>query len=129
MIMPKLILASLVVLVGVATAGVVLAHDDKSEDAMEKAALGEAKFTLAEAIAAAQALVPGGLVLKAAVDTENGVPTYVVDLDKNGMQRVLIDIRSGQAKTLASEAGKSENGDDQDEDEDDDDDDEEEDGD
>jgi hypothetical protein len=129
MIMPKLILASLVVLVGVTTAGVVLAHDDKSEDAMEKAALAEAKLTLAEAIAAAQALVPGGLVLEAQVDTENGVPTYVIDLDKNGMQRVLIDIRSGQAKTVPSEAGKSENGDDEDEDDDDDDDDEEEDGD
>ena len=115
----KLIIALVVALVAVANAGVVLADDDKAEDTLERAALAEAKLTLAEAIAAAQALVPGGTVLKAAVDTENGVPTYVVDLEKSGVQRVLVNIRSGEAKAAASEAGKVENDDDEDEDDDD----------
>ncbi len=121
MIVSRLMTAFVVVLLTVANAGVVLADDDKAEDARERAALAEAKLTLAEAIAAAQALVPGGTVLKAAVDTENGVPTYVVDLEKGGIQRVIVDIRSGEAKTAGSE-----NGDDDDEDDDDDDEEEEE---
>ena len=115
MILSGLIKAS-IVLIGVANAGVVLADDDKVEDSREMAALAAAKITLAEAIAAAQALVPGSIVLTAAVDTENGVPTYVVDLEKNGMQRVFVDIGSGEAK-MASAEGESENGDDENEDE------------
>ena len=92
----RLITATL--FVGVAGVGMALADDDKAEDAQEKAALAQAKLSLGEAITAAQALVTGGMVVKAEVDTENGVPTYVVDLEKDGMQRVLVDIRSGEAE-------------------------------
>lgn len=105
----RLITATL--FVGVASVGMALADDDKAEDAQEKAALAQAKLSLGEAITAAQALVAGGMVVKAEVDTENGVPTYVVDLEKDGMQRVLVDIRSGEAKMAPAEADKSENGD------------------
>ena len=117
MIVSRLIKASVVVLIVAANAGVALADDDAVEDSRERAAVAEAKTTLAEAIAAAQALVPGSMVLTADVDTENGVPTYVVDLEKNGTQRVFVDIGSGEAK-LAPAEGESENGDDENEDED-----------
>ena len=116
MIVSTLIKASVVVLIVAANAGVALADDDKVENSREMAALAEAKTTLAEAIAAAQALVPGSMVLTAAVDTKNGVPTYVVDLEKNGMRRVFVDIGSGEAK-MASAEGESENGDDENEEE------------
>ena len=46
----------------------------------QAAAVAGAKLTLSQAIEAAQKEVPDAKVIKAEVDTENGVPSYVVEL-------------------------------------------------
>jgi uncharacterized protein DUF2188/peptidase YpeB-like protein len=119
MMSSRLIAASLVILAVVMTTGATFADNDDMEDAQEKAALANAKLTLAEAIAASTNMFPGGTVLGAAVDTENGVPSYVIDVEKDGMHRVLVDIRSGTVQAAGSEADNADSGDeDEDEDED-----------
>jgi hypothetical protein len=116
MMSSRLIAPFLVILAVVITTGATFADNDVSEDAQEKAALANAKLTLAEAIAASTNMFPGGTVLSAAVDTENGLPGYVIDIEKDGMHRVLVDIRSGTVKAAAAEADNADNGD-EDEDE------------
>jgi uncharacterized membrane protein YkoI len=104
MIRSRLVAAFLVVLAVVATTGMTLADDDAAEDAAERAALANAKLTLDQAIVAASTAFPGGKVLESEVDTEDGVPSYVIDIEKDGLHSVIIDIRSGAIKTAAMEA-------------------------
>jgi uncharacterized membrane protein YkoI len=80
-----------------------LADDDKAEVAQEAAAVAGAKLTLSQAIEAAQKEVPDAKVLKAEVDTENGVPSYVVEVDKDGVQRLVFDLKTGQMTKMAAE--------------------------
>ena len=106
-----------------------LADDDKAEIAQEAAAVAGAKLTLSQAIEAAQREVPDARVLKAEVDTENGVPSYVVEVDKDGVQRLVFDLKTGQMTKVAAEkdddggnddaANRDEDEDDEDEEEDD----------
>ena len=100
----RLVAASLVVLAAVATTGMTFADEDAVEDAAERAALANAKLTLDQAIAAASNAFPGGKILESEVDTEDGVPSYVIDIEKDGLHSVIIDIRSGAIKTAAMEA-------------------------
>jgi uncharacterized membrane protein YkoI len=96
MIVPKLLLSSTILLT--------LSADDKMENALERAALAEAKLTLVEAMAACASYFHGGTVIKAEVDTENGIPSYVIDIKRNGRHRVLVDIRTGKLTITAPEA-------------------------
>jgi Peptidase propeptide and YPEB domain len=107
-----------------AAAPMALADDDKAEMAQEAAAVAGAKLTLSQAIEAAQREVPDAKVLKAEVDTENGVPSYVVEVDKDGVQRLVFDLKTGQMTKVAGEKdddGGNEGSANRDEDEDEDD--------
>jgi uncharacterized membrane protein YkoI len=75
-----------------------------SEEAQERAALQNAKITLSEAIAAAEKEVPGGKVIDAEVDIVNGAASYVVEIDKDGLQTVRVDLETGKALKVAAEA-------------------------
>jgi uncharacterized membrane protein YkoI len=100
-------LLAAVILLSAAIGGtaVVSAHQvQDSEEAQERAALQNAKITLSEAIAAAEKEVPGGKVIDAEVDIVNGAATYVVEIDKDGLQTVRVDLETGKALKVAVEA-------------------------
>jgi type II secretory pathway pseudopilin PulG len=100
--------ASMALILTLAAAPPALADDDKTEAAQEAAAVAAAKLTLSQAIEAAQREVPDAKVLKAEVDTENGVPSYVVEVEKDGVQRLVFDLKTGQMTKVAAE--KDDNG-------------------
>ena len=78
-----------------------------------------------EAIATAEKEVGGGKVVDAEVEIENGTPRYAIEIDKDGVQTVHVDLESGQVlKVAAGEqdddavagATDDDNGDDEDDD-------------
>jgi hypothetical protein len=79
------------------------ADDDVAEDAQERAAVAASQLTLAQALETAGKEFPGARVIKAEVDTENGVPSYVVDVEKDGVQRLVFDLKTGQMTKMAGE--------------------------
>jgi uncharacterized membrane protein YkoI len=114
-------------LILVGGAALVSAHELKDdEEAQERAALQNAKITLSEAIAAAEKEVPGGKVIDAEVDIVNGAASYVVEVDKDGLQTVRVDLETGKALKVVAEAddvddkatGAHDSDEDEDEDED-----------
>jgi len=86
-----------------ASSAVVNADDDLSEDAQERAAVAASSLTLAQALETAGREFPGARVIKAEVDTENGVPSYVIDVEKDGVQRLVFDLKTGQMTKAAAE--------------------------
>jgi uncharacterized membrane protein YkoI len=82
------------------------AHEVKDdEEAQERAAAQNAKIiTLSLAIAAAEKEVPGGKLLDAEVDIVNGAASYVVEIDKDGVQTVRVDLETGKALKVVAEA-------------------------
>ncbi len=104
-------------------ASLVSAHQTDDDDAQERAALQAAKITLSEAIAAAEKEVPGGTAIEAEVDSENGVTSYFVEIEKDGVQRVRVDMQTGQALKVAADDDDDDDDDDHDDDADHDDDD------
>jgi len=105
--MRSMSLLTAVILSSAAVGGtaVVSAHQvQDSEEAQERAALQNAKITLSEAIAAAEKEVPGGKVIDAEVDIVNGAASYVVEIDKDGLQTVRVDLETGKALKVAAEA-------------------------
>jgi hypothetical protein len=89
------------------------ADDDVAEDAQERAAVAASTLTLAQALETAGKEFPGARVIKAEVDTENGVPSYVIDVEKDGVQRLVFDLRTGQMTKTAGETddrGDDDNG-------------------
>ena len=117
--------AALAALILVGGAALVSAHEVKGdEEAQERSALQTAKITLGEAIAAAEKEVPGGKVVDAEVDIVNGAASYVVEIDKDGLQTVRVDLETGKALKVAAEADDADDTlatvhrDDQDEDDD-----------
>ncbi len=102
----KLTIAAFVALFGLAgAAGLAYAEsdeDDAQEDAREAAAQDAAKLGLGEAITLAEKEVPGGRVVGSEIDTENGIVSYVIDIEKDGMQTVMIDVRTGEVLSVAA---------------------------
>ena len=94
---------ALMLAAGVVSAPSVYADDDIAEDAQERTAVAESKLTLAQALETAGKEFPGGRVLKAEVDTESGVPSYVVEIEKDGVQRLVFDLKTGQMTKMAAE--------------------------
>jgi peptidase YpeB-like protein len=115
-------LAAVALIASLAAAPIAMADDDQAEDAKEAAAVAGAKLTLSQAIEAAQKEVPDAKVIKAEVDTENGVPSYVVEL---GNQRLVFDLSTGQMTKVAAakddDGGNDDSANREDEDEDEDD--------
>jgi uncharacterized membrane protein YkoI len=97
-----------VALIGLLYAGLVLSEDngdaqqDAAEIAEEAAAQAEAKLTLEEAVALAEKQIPGGKVIESEVDTENGVASYVIDIEKDGLQTVMIAVRTGEVLSVGA---------------------------
>ena len=105
MTMKAMLPVALAALILVGGGALVSAHQiQDSEDAQESAALQNAKITLSEAIAAAEKEVPGGKVIDAEVDIVNGAASYVVEIDKDGLQTVRVDLETGKALKVAAEA-------------------------
>src|ERR687893_754259 len=75
---------------------------DAAEDAQEAAAQGAAKLSMGEAVVLAEREVPGGRVIDAEVDTENGIVSYVIDIEKDGVQTVMIDVATGEVLSVAA---------------------------
>jgi hypothetical protein len=95
---------ALAVVVGIAvTPAALQADDDVAEDAQERAAVAASQLTLAQALETAGKEFPGARVIKAEVDTENGVPSYVIDVEKDGVQRLIFDLKTGQMTKMAGE--------------------------
>ena len=102
----KLTIAAFVAVMGLAgAAGLAYAEsdeDDAREDAREAAAQGAAKLGLGEAITLAEKEIPGGRVVGSEIDTENGIVSYVIDIEKDGMQTVMIDVQTGEVLSVAA---------------------------
>ena len=102
----KLTIAAFVALIGLAgAAGLAYAEsdeDDAQEDAREVAAQSAAKLGLGEAITLAEKEIPGGRVVGSEIDTENGIVSYVIDIEKDGMQTVMIDVQTGEVLSVAA---------------------------
>ena len=127
-------MSSKIIIAGCAALGIIGAvglasadndSEDAAEDAREAAAQSAASLSIGEAIALAEREVPGGRVIGSEVDTENGVVSYVIDVEKDGMQTVMIDVATGEVISVgATEADDFDavrvDEDDDDEDEDDD---------
>jgi hypothetical protein len=94
-----------------ASSAVVHADDDLAEDAQERAAVAASTLTLAQALETAGKEFPGARVIKAEVDTENGVPSYVIDVEKDGVQRLVFDLKTGQMTKTAGETDDREDDD------------------
>lgn len=92
----------LVLAAGVISVPPLYADDDMAEDAQERTAVADSKLTLAQALETADKEFPGARVLKAEVDTENGVPSYVVEIEKDGVQRLVFDLKTGQMTKMAA---------------------------
>ena len=102
--MTRRLIAVSLVIPAVVTISVSLADTNVLEDVKEMAALANAKVTLDQAIAAATSTIyPGSKVLEAEVDTKDGVPSYIIDVERKGKHRVLVNIRTGEVETTALE--------------------------
>jgi uncharacterized membrane protein YkoI len=60
------------------------------------AALGQAKITIQEAIRIAQREVPGGWVVDADVAVVRGQGTYTIEVVKDGLSAVRVDLQNGR---------------------------------
>jgi uncharacterized membrane protein YkoI len=67
-----------------------------AKTAREMAALGQAKITLQEAIRIAQREVPGGWVVDADIAVVRGQGTYTIEVVKDGLSAVRVDLQSGR---------------------------------
>ena len=113
MTMKAMLPAAFAALMLVGGAALVSAHEVKDDaEAQERAALQNAKITLSEAIAAAEKEVPGGKVIDAEVDIVNGAASYVVEIDKDGLQTVRVDLETGKALKVVAEADEADDVDD-----------------
>jgi uncharacterized membrane protein YkoI len=113
----KIVIITLAItLTGSVVAGRASAEEasDAQEDAREAAMQAEGKLSLEEAVGLAEKQIPGGKVVEAGVDTENGIVSYVVDIEKDGLQTVMIDVRTGEVLSVgtAEEDDRIEDGDD-----------------
>ena len=75
---------------------------DAQEDAQEATAQGVAKLSMSEAVALAENEVPGGRVVSSQIDTENGIVSYVIDIEKDGLQSVMIGVRTGEVISVGA---------------------------
>ena len=55
----------------------------------------QAKISLNDAIAIAQKAVPDGKVVDTDVETVKGVVQYAIDIDKDGVKTVFVDLQTG----------------------------------
>jgi uncharacterized membrane protein YkoI len=62
----------------------------------EMAALQQAKISLSDAIAIAQKEIPGGKVVDADVSTTDGKVTYAIEILKDGVHAVRVDLQDGK---------------------------------
>ncbi len=107
-------LAAIILIGGVAL--VSARDDDNGDDVKERAALQGAKITLSEAIAAAEKEVAGGKALEAEFEIINGTASYTIEIDKDGVQTVLVDAATGNVLKVV--AGEWDDDDDDDDDDD-----------
>lgn len=107
-------LAALILLGGVALVSATDRDDD--DDVQERAALQSAKITVSEAIAAAEKEVAGGKALEAEFEIINGTASYTIEIDKDGVQTVLVDAATGNVLKVV--AGEWDDDDDDDDDDD-----------
>jgi hypothetical protein len=78
--------------------------DERNENDRERAAVRDARLTLEDAIGVARREIPGGRVVDADVDDENGRVSYAIDIeDRNDIMTVLVDPRTGDVIRVFSE--------------------------
>jgi uncharacterized membrane protein YkoI len=90
--------------VGIAAGALVFAlamGGASAKSANEMAALQQAKITLHEAIGVAQREVPGSLVVDADIATVKGKVSYSVEVLKDGLHAVRVDLDSGRVLSVA----------------------------
>jgi uncharacterized membrane protein YkoI len=67
-----------------------------AKDLKRVSAVEQAKVTMIEAIATAQKQFPGGIIAAAEAKGRRGQVVYVVDVEKNGLYVVHVDLDSGR---------------------------------
>ena len=90
-----------------------LASADK-KDAAQREAVRQAKVSLADAIAIAQKTIPDGKVVDTDVETVKGVVQYAIDIDKDGVKTVFVDIQTGNVIRTVSKKDDDDDDDDDD---------------
>lgn len=94
-------------------------EDEAKEHANAKIALGKAKLTLEQAVAAALKQVPGGKAVEAELELEGDGVEFEVEIVSEGKHmEVEIDAVSGKVKSVKEEGEDDEKDEDEDEDED-----------
>ena len=85
-------------------------HGGENEGAQERAALVNAKTSLAQAIATAEQQ-SGGKAIDAGLENEKGTMTFAVEVAKdNTVQKVLVDLQTGKVlKIVAADNDDGEN--------------------
>ena len=102
--------AILGIAVAVGMTGLAAAEDQK--DAAQEEALEQAKVSLDDAIAAARNAIPDGKVVDTDVETVDGVVQYAIEIDKDGVKTVFVDLQTGNVlRMLPKEEGKDESDD------------------
>jgi hypothetical protein len=99
----------------VASTSLVSAEDRK--DARQREAVEQAKVKMEDAVAVAQRVFPDGRVVDRDVETVKGRVVYAIEIEKDGMKTVLVDLQSGDVVNVGPKREKR--GDDDDDDDDD----------
>lgn len=120
MLRSKLLPAAMIAVMAIAGTGAAFAangskrhHDEAKDEQAEITAILNAKTSLVQAIAAAEKQT-GGKAVETGLENENGVMAYEIEV-ANGttVQKVLVDLDSGQVtKVAAADTGHEEEDDD-----------------
>jgi uncharacterized membrane protein YkoI len=82
-----LVVAAVIAMTGFASA------DQKDRE--QRDAVKRAKVSLTDAIAIAQKLIPDGKVVDTDIETIKGVVQYAIEIDKDGVKTVFVDLQTG----------------------------------
>ena len=82
------------------------------KDAAQNEAVKQAKVSLNDAIAIAQKQIPGGKVVDTDVETVKGVVQYAIEIDKDGVKVVFVDLQTGNViRTVPKKIGSDDDDD------------------
>jgi uncharacterized membrane protein YkoI len=84
------------------------------KDAAQSEAVKRAKVSLNDAVAIAQKQVPDGRVLDTDVETVKGVVQYAIEIEKDGIKVVFVDLQSGNVIRMVPKRETEDDDDDED---------------
>ena len=75
---------------------------ENGKDARQREAVRRAKVTLSDAVSIAQRALPGGRVVDTDVETIGGRVTYAIEIQRDGLKTVLVDLESGRVLSVVA---------------------------